>query len=67
MFIVSIDSGDFAVFELLSGIDIAIGDRVQGNLHALGGTELFHVDSEEAFSVYGQSGPSSLRACQRLF
>ena len=66
MFIVAIESGDYAVFELLSGVDIAVGDKVHGDLDALGGEELSHLGSGERFSVYGQSGSSSLAACQRL-
>lgn len=66
MIIVAIEGGDYAVFELLSGVDIAVGDRVRGDLEALGGEELVHLDSGDRFSVYGQSGPSSLTACQRL-
>lgn len=66
MFIVAIDDGDYAVFELLSGIDIATGDKVGGNLEALGSEELVHLGSGKRFSAYGQSGPSSLKACHRL-
>lgn len=66
MFIVAIDGGDYAVFELLEGVDLEVGHRLQGNLDALGGEELFHLDQQCNFNVYGQSGPSSLSACQRL-
>ncbi|CAD6559518.1 hypothetical protein LMG27952_06883 [Paraburkholderia hiiakae] len=66
MFIAQIDEGDFAVFELLAGIDIAIGDRVAGDLEALGREELRHLGQRRRFAVYGQSGPSSLAACRRL-
>lgn len=66
MFIVEIESGDYSVFELLGGVDIAVGDKVRGDLHALGGEELYHLGNGERFSAYGQSGPSSLAACQRL-
>lgn len=66
MFIVQIDQGDFVVFELLAGIDIAVGDRVSGDLEALGRDELHHVDQRRRFAVCGQSGPSSLVACRRL-
>ena len=66
MFIVEIESGDYSVFELLSGVDIAVGEKVRGDLHALGGEELYHLGSGGRFSAYGQSGPSSLAACQRL-
>lgn len=66
MFIVEIRSGSFAVFEILEGIDIAVGDRVQGDLHALGGETLVHVTQGRSFSAYGQSGPSSRAACDRL-
>jgi len=66
MFIVAIEGGDHAVFELLDGIDLAVGDQVKGDLHALGGDDLLHVGQRRRFSVYGQSGPSSLSACRRL-
>lgn len=66
MFIVAIDGGDYAVFELLSGCDIAVGDKLRGELEALGSEELVHMGSGQRFSAYGQSGPSSLAACQYL-
>ena len=66
MFIVEIDQGDYAVFELLEGIDIATGDRLAGDLEALGGEDLQHLGQQRRFSAYGQSGPSSLSACKRL-
>ncbi|MCK4118351.1 hypothetical protein ACI2UK_13960 [Ralstonia nicotianae] len=65
-FIIAIDQGDYVVFELLSGIDISIGDRIRGDLNALGSEDLYHVGHEEEFEAYGQSGPSSLSACRRL-
>ena len=65
MFIVAIDGGDFAVFEITDSIDVAIGDRIRGNLNALGSEELLHLDQSEVFSSHGQSGPSSLEACKR--
>lgn len=66
MFIVKIENGDYSVFELLSGVNIAVGDKVRGDLHALGSEELYRLGSGERFIAYGQSGPSSLAACQRL-
>jgi len=66
MFIVAIDDGDFVVFELCDGIDIAAGDRIRGDLEALGGETLQHLGQRRQFEAYGQSGPSSLAACQRL-
>lgn len=66
MFIVAIEGGDYAVFELLSGTDISIGDKLRGNLEALGGEELSHLGSGERLRAFGQSGPSSLNACQQL-
>ena len=66
MFIVEIASGEFAVFELLAGIDIAVGDEVQGNLEGLGSETLYHRGQGRSFSAYGQSGPSSRSACERL-
>lgn len=66
MFIVQIDGGDYAVFELLDSIEIAVGDAISGELEGLGGEELLHLGHGKPFRVYGQSGPSSLKACQRL-
>ncbi len=66
MFILEIERGDFVVFELLAGIDIAVGDVVQGNLKALGGETLYHQGLGQSFAAYGQSGPSSRSACERL-
>jgi hypothetical protein len=66
MFIVEIEGGDYAVFELQGGVDIAVGDKVGGDLEALGGEELVHLNSRVRFNAYGQSGPSSLKACQQL-
>lgn len=66
MFIIQVDSGDYVVFELLSGIDIEVGNKISGHLHGLGGESLTHVDSGEVFDAYGQSGPSSLRACMNI-
>lgn len=66
MFIVKTDDGDFAVFELLSSIEIALGDRVGGNLGGLGGETLTHIGHGTSFSAYGQTGPSSLRACLNI-
>lgn len=62
-----IDEGDFVVFELLSGIDIAVGDRIGGNLDGLGGETLIHISQKEKFDAFGQTGPSSLVACERIF
>jgi hypothetical protein len=66
MFIIAIDDGDFVVFELLDSIEIAVGDRIRGDLEALGSETLRHLGHREQFEAYGQSGPSSLIACQRL-
>lgn len=66
MFIAALERGDYVVFELLSGIDIAKGDKISGNLEDLGRTELKHLGQHCKFSAYGQSGPSSLTACRRL-
>lgn len=66
MIIVRIDGGDCAVFELLDGIVLAEGDRVRGDLEALGGEELQHVGQRCGFNVFGQTGPSSLSACERI-
>jgi hypothetical protein len=66
MFIVAIDGGDYATFELLDSIEVEVDDSVQGPLNALGGVDLLHVEQDSTISVYGQSGPSSLNACKRL-
>lgn len=66
MIVVQIDEGAHAVFELLDGIEVAEGDRVRGNLQALGGEELQHVAQHCGFHVYGQTGPNSWSSCKRL-
>lgn len=66
MVIIQIADGEYAVFELLDGIDIEVGDSVRGDLGALGGEQLVHLESAQAFEAYGQSGPSSLSACRAL-
>lgn len=66
MFIVRVDDYAFAVFELLSGIDLEVGDRVSGNLYALGGEELLHLGQRERFDAFGQSGECSLQVARRL-
>ena len=37
LYVVPVDGGNHAVFELLEGVDLPIGDRIQNNLDALGG------------------------------
>lgn len=67
MFVLQLgDGGDFVVFENLSSTDIAVGDQISGRLDALGGEQLLHVGHGEVFHAYGQSGPSSLKACLLL-
>ncbi len=66
MFIVEIEDGNYAVFELLDSVELTIGDLIRGDLHGLGHEELLRVESQELFDAYGQSGPSSLSACRRL-
>ncbi len=65
--LIQINEGDFVVFELLSGIDIAVGDRIGGNLDGLGGETLIHLSQKEKFDAFGQTGPSSFAACERIF
>lgn len=66
MFIIAIDSGDHVVFENLSSTEVSVGDRIRGDLEALGGEELAHLGESESFSAFGQTGPSSLQACLRV-
>jgi hypothetical protein len=66
MFIIAIDSGDHVVFENLSSTEVSVGDRIRGDLEALGGEELAHLGERETFSAFGQTGPSSLQACLRV-
>lgn len=66
MFIVQIDkTGDYAAFEFLGGIRLAIGDRLYGNLGAVAG-DLFVHQNGTKFTAYGQTGPCSLKECLRL-
>lgn len=66
MFIVQIDGGDFAAFELRDSIVLHIGECITGKLNAVQSEELLHLGQGKVFSVYGETGPSSLKACQRL-
>jgi len=66
LIIVQIDHGDFAVFELLDAIEVAVGDQVRGDLEALACEELQHLGQRCGFNVYGQTGPGSLNAGKRL-
>lgn len=66
MFIIAIDSGDHVVFENLSSTDISVGDRIRGDLNALGSEDLAHLGEGETFSAFGQTGPSSLKVCLRI-
>ncbi len=45
------DDGDYTLFELLQAAEVAVGDFVSGNLHAVG---------DEDFSIGGSSGMSVL-------
>lgn len=66
MFIVHVDGGDFAVFELLDSIALEVGQQVRGDLDALGSEDFFHLEEQTMFQVYGQTGPSSLAICREL-
>ena len=66
LFVVQAGGGGFAVFELMDSIDLAVGDRVSGDLDAMGDDQLTHLGQGEAFDVYGQSGPCSLEHARRL-
>ena len=37
MFIIAIDSGDYVAFQNLSSTEVNVGDRIRGDLDALGG------------------------------
>ena len=66
MFVIKFDDGAHSVLELCDSIELRVGDRISGNLDAVASEEFLHLDHRESFSVYGQSGPSGLEACQRL-
>ena len=66
MFVVRDDAGEFAVFELHDSIELAVGDRVRGELDALGAEKFLHLGHRETFDVYGQTGPCPLEECRRL-
>ena len=62
-FILQIEAtGEYAVFEFLGGIHIKVGDKLYGNLSALGGDIFIHQNGTK-FTAYGQTGPRSLREC----
>ena len=66
MFIIAIDSGGHVVFENLSSTEVSVGDRIRGDLEALGGEDLTHLGERETISAFGQTGPCSLQACLRV-
>jgi len=66
MFAVQMDSGDYAVFELLDSIDLAMHDKIRGDLEALGSETLHHLGHAEDFEAYGQSGSCSIEHARRL-
>ena len=49
MFIIAIDSGDYVAFQNLSSTEVNVGDRIRGDLDALGGEDLTHVGERETF------------------
>jgi hypothetical protein len=65
-FIAHVDAGDYVVFELLGFIPVSVGDRISGLLNTLGKRPLQHLCLRRSFEAYGQSGPTSLQACQSL-
>ncbi|PYE79479.1 hypothetical protein DFQ15_102212 [Xylophilus ampelinus] len=66
MFIVAIEAGDYAAFQNLSSTEIAVGDRISGDLDALGSEDLLHLGEGEMFEASGESGPCGLQACLRV-
>ena len=67
MFIVRLDDADaFAVFSFNDGIDIAVGDRIWGDLRALGPEQLLHLGQGKPFKTVGQSGESTFQQAARL-
>ena len=65
--IVLIDGGGHAVFDLLGTTDIAVGDRVSGELNAVGLQELLHLPDGQVLKVFGQTGASNLKVCEGQF
>lgn len=65
VFIVRSDDGDFSLWLNLSTQEVSVGDRVRGDLDALGHEELFHLGDRCAFEVHGETGPSSLEGIRK--
>ncbi len=67
MFAVRLDEeGSFAVFSCYHGIDIAVGDRVQGNLGVVGLEPLLHLVHGQVFDAFGESGECTLQQATRF-
>ena len=62
MFIIRSADGEHSAWSLCSSFDLAIGDRIRGDLDALGSETLLHLARGQQFDAVGESGPSSLVA-----
>ena len=65
--LIQTEQGEFVLFELLDSISISRGDKLAGNLGGLGRETLTHLEQNRRFEAYGQTGPSSLAACKKIF
>ena len=64
--VLSVEDGNFAVFEVLDRTELKPGCQVRGNLHATGFVSLVDVTSGNRFSAYGHTGPGTLEDCARI-
>ncbi|RZL39867.1 MAG: hypothetical protein EOP35_02615 [Rubrivivax sp.] len=65
MIIVSLEDGSHAVFTLRSHAVIKVGIGVQGPVSARGLQSLIP-DTRQLFDAFGETGPTTLEACQRM-
>ncbi|MFO0255158.1 MAG: hypothetical protein ACK52V_13665 [Betaproteobacteria bacterium] len=66
LFQVRLAGGAYAVFELVSAVDLKPGDLIAGHLDAMGSQQLLHLGHAQAFQAIGQSGEGSFKATWNL-
>lgn len=66
MFVIKFDDRAHSVLELYDSIEIAVGDRINCEINALGSHQAFHVGKGESFKVIGQTGECGLSNAIRI-
>jgi hypothetical protein len=64
---IAIDTGSgISVVELLGGYDVEMGDKISGDLEALGGESLYNISQQEEMDTYIQGVGCSRESANRL-